>query len=73
MSEYGFQGMPNLETLEKVIHKEDLNFTSEAFKNHQKHPTGYETINEYMERDYVRFQKILKIIIMFPNCCKLVE
>lgn len=53
VSEYGFQGMPNLETLKKVMDKEDLNFTSEAFKNHQKHPTGYETINEYMERDYV--------------------
>lgn len=53
MSEYGFQGMPNLGTLKKVIPKQDLNFTSEAFKNHQKHPTGYETINEYMERDYV--------------------
>jgi beta-mannosidase len=53
MSEYGFQGMPNLETLQKVMNQEDLNFTSEAFKNHQKHPTGFETINEYMERDYV--------------------
>ena len=53
MSEYGFQGMPNLETLQKVMKKEDLNFNSEAFKNHQKHPTGYETINEYMERDYM--------------------
>ena len=53
MSEYGFQGMPNLGTLKKVIPKHELNFTSEAFKNHQKHPTGYETINEYMERDYV--------------------
>lgn len=53
MSEYGFQGMPNLETLQKIMNKEDLNLTSEAFKNHQKHPTGFETINEYMERDYV--------------------
>jgi len=53
VSEYGFQGMPNLETLKKVMDKEDFNFTSEAFKNHQKHPTGYETINEYMERDYM--------------------
>lgn len=52
MSEYGFQGMPNLETLKKVLRKEDLNFNSTAFKNHQKHPTGYETINEYMQRDY---------------------
>ena len=53
MSEYGFQGMPNLETLQKVVPQNDLNFTSEAIKNHQKHPTGYETINEYMARDYV--------------------
>jgi beta-mannosidase len=52
MSEYGFQGMPNMVTLEKVIPKEDFNFTSEAFKNHQKHPTGFETINEYMARDF---------------------
>ncbi|GAA4043783.1 glycoside hydrolase family 2 TIM barrel-domain containing protein [Flavobacterium chungnamense] len=52
MSEYGFQGMPNLETLERVIPKEYMNFTSEAFKNHQKHPTGFETINEYMARDF---------------------
>lgn len=52
MSEYGFQGMPNLETLQKVMSKDDLNFTSEAFKNHQKHPTGFETINEYMKRDF---------------------
>jgi beta-mannosidase len=53
MSEYGFQGMPNLETLYKVMSKEDLNFTSEAFKNHQKHPTGFETIIEYMTRDFL--------------------
>jgi beta-mannosidase len=44
--------MPNLETLQKVIAKEDFNFTSEAFKNHQKHPTGFETITEYMTRDF---------------------
>lgn len=53
MSEYGFQGMPNLDTWKKVISKDYLNLTSDSFKNHQKHPTGYETINEYMERDYV--------------------
>jgi beta-mannosidase len=53
VSEYGFQGMPNMKTLQKVMTQEDLNFTSEAFKNHQKHPIGFETINEYMERDYV--------------------
>ena len=53
MSEYGFQGMPNIETLKKVVNEKDLNFNSEALKNHQKHPIGYETIREYMERDFV--------------------
>jgi beta-mannosidase len=52
MSEYGFQGMPNLETIISFTNKEDLNLDSDAIKNHQKHPTGYETINEYMARDY---------------------
>jgi len=53
MSEYGFQGMPNLETFKEFASNEDLNLSSEAVKSHQKHGTGYETINEYMERDYV--------------------
>jgi beta-mannosidase len=52
MSEYGFQGMPDWKTVETFDNQEGLNFDSEAFKNHQKHPTGYKTINEYMSRDY---------------------
>lgn len=57
MSEYGFQGMPDLMTFQSFA--SDLDLKSEAVKNHQKHPTGYETINEYMARDYnipTRFQ-----------------
>ncbi|MEW5676939.1 glycoside hydrolase family 2 protein [Flavobacterium enshiense] len=52
MSEYGFQGMPNRETFETFADKSDLHLNSEAVKNHQKHPTGYQTIQAYMERDY---------------------
>jgi len=52
MSEYGFQGMPNLETFKSFAKEEDLNLNSDAVKNHQKHPTGYQTIQTYMERDY---------------------
>lgn len=52
MSEYGFQGMPNLETFKKFASNEELSLTSQSVKWHQKHGTGYETINEYMERDY---------------------
>lgn len=52
MSEYGFQGMPNVETFKKFAKEEELNLTSEAVKNHQKHNTGYQTIQTYMEREY---------------------
>lgn len=52
MSEYGFQGMPNLETFKKFVTNDELDLSSEAVKWHQKHATGYEIINEYMERDY---------------------
>ena len=52
MSEYGFQGMPNLETFKSFAKDEDLNLNSEAVKNHQKHATGYQTIKDYMARDY---------------------
>ena len=53
MIEYGFQGMPNLETFKNFTTNEELNLNSEAVKSHQKHPIGYETINEYMVRDFV--------------------
>jgi beta-mannosidase len=53
MREYGFQSMPDLKTIKTFAKKEDLNLNSDAVKNHQKHATGYETINEYMARDYI--------------------
>lgn len=52
MSEYGFQGLPEKKTFLAFTKSDELNFDSEAVKNHQKHPTGYQTINEYMARDY---------------------
>jgi len=52
MSEYGFQSMPDLKTFQAFAKIDELNFDSEAVKNHQKHPTGYKTINDYMARDY---------------------
>lgn len=52
MSEYGFQGMPDKKTFLAFAKTDELNFDSDAIKTHQKHPTGYKTINEYMARDY---------------------
>ncbi|MVO09058.1 glycoside hydrolase family 2 protein [Flavobacterium sp. TP390] len=53
MSEYGFQGMPNMTTFNYFTKGKSLEFDSESIKSHQKHPTGYETIKEYMQRDYI--------------------
>lgn len=75
VSEYGFQGMPSLKTMNKfgayfpklkierldvIANDSDRYFVNNikngvdslVLKNHQKHPTGYKTINTYMERDY---------------------
>ncbi len=52
MSEYGFQGMPDLKTITTMVDDSCLNFNSIQLRNHQKHPTGFETINEYLQRDY---------------------
>jgi beta-mannosidase len=52
MSEYGFQGMPDLSAFKKFAPENEWNLQSEISKAHQKHPTGYATIQTYMERDY---------------------
>jgi beta-mannosidase len=52
MSEYGFQGMPPMVSFQKFIPPGQLHFESPAVKSHQKHPTGYQTIQTYMEREY---------------------
>lgn len=67
VSEYGFQGMPAVTTLSGVgifkttgdsnRMKEKMNpsfaeIDSAVLKVHQKHPTGFETINTYLLRDY---------------------
>ena len=52
MSEYGFQGFPDLKTLQSYLSQPDLSLNSEALKNHQKHPRGMELIEKYMAFDY---------------------
>lgn len=52
-SEYGFQGMPTLETTKAMFSgKPDLNLENPIIKAHQKHGRGWEIINNYMKRDY---------------------
>ncbi|MDR4989154.1 MAG: glycoside hydrolase family 2 protein [Bacteroidales bacterium] len=51
MSEFGFQAMPALATIRQFQTKEEDILFSDALKCHQKHPTGYETITTYLERE----------------------
>jgi len=53
VSEYGFQGMPSLTTIQAMQTEEPLSLTNPTVRSHQKHPIGFETIQEYMERDFV--------------------
>ena len=52
MSEYGFQAMPPYISVAEFCGAPYLQLNSPAMKNHQKHPTGYETITEYLNREY---------------------
>lgn len=52
MSEYGFQSLPDIKSFKTFCGPTELNLTSASVKHHQKHPTGYETISEYMKRDF---------------------
>lgn len=49
MSEYGFQGMPSAHIFKKIKGEEELTLQSPVVLHHQKHPIGFETINQYME------------------------
>lgn len=57
MSEYGFQGMPSIQTFKNMgalqLKNGQYVLDSAVLKTHQKHPTGYKTIQTYMERDYL--------------------
>lgn len=73
MSEFGMQAMPDLSTLRKVIPDSLMNFDSPEFKNHQKHPTGFETLNYYLEKyltvptdmgDYIYATQLLQAITL---------
>ncbi|KPH12955.1 glycoside hydrolase family 2 protein [Chryseobacterium sp. ERMR1:04] len=52
-SEYGFQGMPTLETTNSMFAgTPDLSLENGTIKAHEKHARGWEIMNTYMKRDY---------------------
>ncbi len=52
MSEFGFQSLPSMKTIEMFTDPDGRRLDSAAMQNHQKHPRGYDLIREYMERWY---------------------
>ncbi len=52
MSEYGFQGTPEMSTINKFTLPEDHDINSEVMLAHQKHRIGYPVIDKYMKWYY---------------------
>ena len=51
-SEFGFQSIPSMETVEAFTDESDRSLVHPNFLIHQKHPIGNELISQYMARDY---------------------
>ncbi|MDR6157014.1 beta-mannosidase [Chryseobacterium sp. SLBN-27] len=53
-SEYGFQGMPTLETTKSMFSgNPELDLNNGTIKAHEKHSRGWEIIENYMKRDFI--------------------
>lgn len=60
VSEYGFQGLPAFSSLKKFGKPIPSNWKSSILKAHQKHPRGFETIEQYLQtyfRSHHQFDK----------------
>jgi beta-mannosidase len=66
MSEYGFQAMPSLSAISSIQPQDKDTLFSDALRCHQKHPTGFETIELYLERKHL-FPKTLEQLIYFSQ------
>ena len=52
VSEYGFQSMPSYYTIRSFADSSSCCLVSPVLKSHNKHPVGFETIDQYMKRDF---------------------
>ncbi len=55
MSEYGMQSVPNKKSLIKFLSKKDLHLAAPALLAHQKHATGFATINAYLKQENLTY------------------
>lgn len=52
MSEYGFQSIPSISSLRKMMRDNDLNLNSEGFMAHQKSTGGNQRLKNYLDMYY---------------------
>lgn len=54
VSEYGMQSLPEHQSLLQMARADSLplRISDPKLRQHQKHPTGFETINTYLQRDF---------------------
>lgn len=54
VSEYGMQSLPEYRSLQRMVGADSLPLqrSDPRLRQHQKHPTGFETIQNYLERDF---------------------
>jgi beta-mannosidase len=52
VSEFGFQSAPSIHTFKEIGANTKFWFRDSTVNAHQKHPTGFQTIATYMNRDY---------------------
>jgi len=54
VSEYGMQSMPEYRSLQEITgaHDMELSIDDARLRQHQKHPTGFETLQTYLQRDF---------------------
>ena len=50
MSEFGMQAMPSMETAKQFGLNASFSLTDLGLRQHQKHPTGFETIDTYLKQ-----------------------
>ncbi len=61
LSEYGMQAMPNYTTTLEYTSPRDRWLFSDVLKIHQKHPVGYQTIQNYLHRYMLDSNKVKQL------------
>lgn len=62
ISEYGFQGMPEMQTLNTFLLSDEKDINSKSLLAHQKFLNGFKTIQTYMDREYRQAKDFEKFV-----------